>query len=511
MRTPLLLVVVLLSACSMFDKRIPGSCESDSECPVGMHCATDPFFKYLCVMPDGTWPGYCSAANPCPQHKDALQCAATGPYAGHCVLPSGELPSYETLPSDGGAPGDAGTGGAGGQVSTDAGDDGRVSTGGVAPAGGHATGGAGGGATGGVAGIAGGVGTGGIVATGGAGTGGVRDCHSGVTCMSPTPACAQSGACVECAGNGDCKDPTRPICAQSGVCVSCGAQSAGATACSAKDPSRPACLSSGACAECATSADCLSTTNPICTAAHVCGLCTRDSECTGIGPGICMGHQDGRCASDNETIFVRSTCGGGANGTTTNPYCSITDAVAAVRPGRALIAVTGSVLGGTIAPSSAGQVSIIGGTLGALDVASGANLYLRNVTIGPNPTVGLTARSSSVLVMDGVIVDGNKGGGILIDGATFKVSRSVISNNGPGSDGPIVWGGVLISAVSSVGGGALLDHVSIIDNKQVGVTCAAGINGVGVLATGNAGGVQVAPGCGMWSPCSTPSADCGAP
>jgi len=110
MRSLLLSAVMLLGACSVFDKRIPGSCVSDNECSTGLHCATDDMFRALCVEPDGTWPGYCSDNYPCPTHKDPLQCATTGPYAGHCVLLNGQVPYYETIPT-----GDGGTGGAGGQ------------------------------------------------------------------------------------------------------------------------------------------------------------------------------------------------------------------------------------------------------------------------------------------------------------------------------------------------------------------------------------------------------------
>jgi len=182
-----------------------------------------------------------------------------------------------------------------------------------------------------------------------------------------------------------------------------------------------------------------------------------------------------------------------------------------VRVGRTVIAVSGSVLGGQLAATVAGQVSVIGGTTGALDIAPAANVYLRGLTIGPGPTVGLTARKDSTLVVDQVIVDGNKGGGVLLDGAIFKFSRTTISSNGPGTDGTTIWGGVLVRAVSSTLPQAVFDHVSIVDNKNVGLTCGAGVNGIAVLAKGNAGGVQVGSGCGLWAPCSTPSADCGAP
>jgi len=222
-----------------------------------------------------------------------------------------------------------------------------------------------------------------------------------------------------------------------------------------------------------------------------------------------MAHQNGRCASDDETIYVRSDCASGAAGTSSSPACSVAEAAKLVRVGRTVISVSGSVLGGTI-PTTPSQVSVIGGTTSGLELAPGANVYVRGVHIGPSPAVGLTGRKDSVLIADSIVVDGNIGGGLLLDGSSFKISRSTISNNGPGQDGTIVWGGVLVRSVGA-SGAASLDHVSIINNKQVGLTCDGGIFATGVLATGNVGGVDVAHACGMWNACTVPSPDCGAP
>jgi len=144
-----------------------------------------------------------------------------------------------------------------------------------------------------------------------------------------------------------------------------------------------------------------------------------------------------------------------------------------------------------------------------LDVVSGA-VFIRNVKIGPSATIGMAARKDATLLVSKVTIDGNQGGGLLIDGAAFNFSNSTVSNNGPGQIGSTAWGGIFVRAVTSSGGDGTIDHLSVVNNKQIGVTCADGVFGNAIFAAGNAGGIQVASTCGLWTPCAAPGPTCGA-
>jgi hypothetical protein len=63
------------------------------------------------------------------------------------------------------------------------------------------------------------------------------------------------------------------------------------------------------------------------------------------------------------------------------------------------------------------------------------------------------------------------------------------------------------------GGPTTLLLVTISDNKQVGLVCSASLAasnaGLGVLATGNVGNIDISSLCGI-APCAVGSAECGA-
>jgi len=235
-----------------------------------------------------------------------------------------------------------------------------------------------------------------------------------------------------------------------------------------------------------------------------------------------MSHQDGRCAADAETIYVEQSAhcvapSAGGAGTSSAPVCSLADAFGFLSSKRKVITVKGpSAVGGGALDSALGQVTVVGKAGAVLSGVGSAvldvsgTLYIRNVKIGPSATVGLAARKGATLLGSKLVIDGNQGGGVLIDGASFNISNSTISNNGPGQTGTAVWGGVLVLSVSTSGGDGTLRLVSVIDNKQVGVTCGDGILADGLYASGNAGGVQVNPNCGLWKACTAPGPTCGA-
>ena len=150
----------------------------------------------------------------------------------------------------------------------------------------------------------------------------------GAGCPASAPQCdPSSGSCVQCIQNSDCtKDPTKAFCFQN-QCVGCGSVPAGtggndagastdggstdggAAGTGPCTGATPVCATTGTiagqCVGCASNADCGGPT-PICSPANTCTACTSDTQCAAIpgGPGVCMFHQDGRCASDAETIYV---------------------------------------------------------------------------------------------------------------------------------------------------------------------------------------------------------------
>jgi len=210
----------------------------------------------------------------------------------------------------------------------------------------------------------------------------------------------------------------------------------------------------------------------------------------------------------------------GGTGSASVPVCSLADAISLVAAKRRVVSVSGpnAVGGGTLNGIGTDQLTVVGKSSAVLsgvgsavvDVTSDARLLIRNVKIGPSATVGLAARKGATLLASKTVIDSNQGGGVLIDGASFNISNSTISNNGPGQTGAAIWGGVLVLSVSSSGGDGTLDHVSVIDNRQVGVSCADGILANGLFVAGNTGGVQVAATCGSWKACTPPGPMCGA-
>jgi hypothetical protein len=357
-------------------------------------------------------------------------------------------------------------------------------------------------------------------------------------------ACTQSPRPGRCEKNSDCMggqicdlDPTPQ---GNGRCVTVALSDGGADSsdggldaqsCSACAGSTSACVR-GACVECATSADCLSdTTKPICDAStNSCVACSSDDQCVaklGANPGVCMSHQDGRCATDAETIYVQNLAGCTATfvneqgGTATVPYCSMEPALASVADSRAVVVVRGTVNASTLIfqrSATSPETSIIGqqsatiasGAQPGLNIQSGA-VYVRGVTLSSSASTGINAVSGNpglvALRLDTVTVNNCQQGGVLLDGATFDIRNTTVTNNGPGQQGAISWGGILVNSLPA-SGSTQLSLVTIENNKAPGMECADPITGIGVFATGNST-ADIGSTCGV-SSCSPMSATCGA-
>ena len=328
-------------------------------------------------------------------------------------------------------------------------------------------------------------------------------------CPAATPACeVDSGRCLECLGDGDCvRDAARSFCV-TGLCVGCAG--AGGSACAARDSTKPICD----------------------TVASVCVACSRDEECMAKagGPGVCMFHLDGHCASDAEAVYVGTkvtgTCSDSAAnaGSSQVPYCTAQNGIdAAKTAGKPVVVMMGQVQGVFTGVALSAPLTVVGknAVIAPEDYSDGigiisGEIYLRSLTVAGNPSgvtgIGINVQAAAgatvVLHMDGCTVKDNPGGGILLAGAGFDIRNSTVTRNGPGqTTGGTSWGGIRVESLPA-GGQASLDLVTIKDNLAPGLSCSAGIQGQGVLASGNAL-LDIANSCGVLS-CPAPGPVCGA-
>jgi hypothetical protein len=351
------------------------------------------------------------------------------------------------------------------------------------------------------------------------------DCSSGQVCnLAPTiqgdgrcvsPSSLDGGGDVGTTdGGADAANDGEP---DANTCAGCGG-------------STPLCLQ-GSCVQCLASSDCNGDrTKPICdTTAHTCTACSSDSQCVAKfgsagNPGICMSQIDGHCATDAETVYVQNVAGCTATyvndqgGTSTAPYCSMDPIGLAANDTHSLVVVRGTVAAGswTYARGTGHpETSIVGQQTAAIasSTSPGFNMssglvYIRAVKFSPSASQGISA-TGGTLQLDTVVVDSCQGGGILLNGAAFDISNTTVTNNGPGQQGTTFWGGIFVNAPPATGP-AQLNLVTIQGNNQIGLDCSTGIQGSGVFATGNTGGVDVSPSCNITT-CASPGAGCGAP
>jgi hypothetical protein len=338
-------------------------------------------------------------------------------------------------------------------------------------------------------------------------------------CTGTTPLCnPTTGVCGACLTDSDCKLDTTPACVD-GHCASCALAPPGK--CASIKPNSPTCGPTGACVECLTSADCtLAAARPICnTATHVCRPCTADNECAARGPndpGICLDNRGGTCATEAEVIVVSSGAGCGAVGNRATPLCLPQDALGLINANRAVVAIHGTVAGfnwilssDTPALTVVGKETavIAGGAQSSIRIEGPGDVLVRGVTVRSCDVAGVVATAGATLRLRDAYIEGNRGGGILLDGAHFEIRNTTVVDNGPGLTGATSWGGIL--ALSITGTPARLDNVSIKNNKQVGLACAAAVAGAGVYAKNNAGGIDVQDTCAITT-CDPESATCGA-
>jgi hypothetical protein len=237
---------------------------------------------------------------------------------------------------------------------------------------------------------------------------------------------------------------------------------------------------------------------------------------------VCLAHQDGRCASEAETIYVQqtATCVATADptaGSATTPFCGLDKGAVALSPTRRLFVVRGTVQGtawtlqGTATDpqiSLVGQQTAVlaGGASPGLRIV-GANLFCRALKITRSVDVGIVVSGAATLRLEDSSVDNNGGGGVLLQQSSFDLRNVTVSDNGPGTLNLATWGGIAI-VDPPANGSKRLQRVSIVQNKGPGLSCSTVVDGDGVRADQNST-VDVNPTCGVTS-CGAPSATCGA-
>jgi hypothetical protein len=367
-------------------------------------------------------------------------------------------------------------------------------------------------------------------------------CGNDDDCVSPEARFCVQGVCVACKTAAECSGGS-PVCSSAHACVSCAAALAGcpssAPACEAISGQCFECLANRDCAgksgkplctnrkcgECASSTDCTATSKPICdTSASACVACTTDSQCQarGSGSGVCL--SDGHCATSAETVYVGRTTIGACSDTAANagsiesPFCTAGKSIAA---GKAVVIVLGSLadsfaLGVLDAPlvivgrngvvtarADTDGISLIAGDLSLRSLSITGNL---SSSQGIGIDVQATTLRAATLHIDGCTISKHADGGIFLSGAAFDVRNSTVVSNGAGqtADG-IVWSGIRVDKLPP-SGPTTLGLVTISDNASTGLSCAAAIQGQGVLATGNP--TNVTTSCGFES-CPAASTGCG--
>jgi hypothetical protein len=234
---------------------------------------------------------------------------------------------------------------------------------------------------------------------------------------------------------------------------------------------------------------------------------------------------DGHCATDTETVYVgtigTAICSDTASnaGSAQTPYCTdqigISSAKSKAKP---LVVMTGSLTGSfTVSPTVpltvVGKAAVITPTAftDGVTVTSG-EIYLRNLTVQGSAStstgIGISAGVGVTLHMDTCLVKNNPSGGILLNGASFDIKNTTITGNGPNNAGAS-WGGVYVQSLPA-GGSTNLDLVTVQGNVGGGLSCTGGIQGIGVLSTGNTSTTtQISTLCAVTA-CTTTSTTCGA-
>jgi hypothetical protein len=304
------------------------------------------------------------------------------------------------------------------------------------------------------------------------------DCGSGVCDNRDggTFMCGPTDGSVDTDGSIDGGDTGPPKCMSNSDCVDMG--------------TRNVCnMDTGKCEECLSDDHCMDATKPICNLPMmVCERCTMDSQCVAKvpSPGVCMFHQDGRCATDSETIYVESKTGclsapTPTGGTSATPFCKLQDALSALGDRRLFVVRGSGDVGNTsIQNLPGGQISIVGpGTRITAAVGSpgfrvaGNDVFVRGLKIlgDAGTDIGIVADSGATIRLDSVTVENMSKGGLRVIAAGYEIVNCLLDGNGGAiDDGGRFIGGAFLGAAS----GSQLARFAfntVVSNNDKGVIC----------------------------------------
>lgn len=234
-----------------------------------------------------------------------------------------------------------------------------------------------------------------------------------------------------------------------------------------------------------------------------------------------MSHQDGRCATDTETIYAdnnTAVCAPSTCGTAATPCCDPQAAFGALSATRRLIVIRGTAKGFTYGGSSLGsQVTVVGQNtanlypdpssayLNCVAISNGADVYMRDFQCNTNYNVaGVQVNSATIHLLRAVIF--NSGGGIALESSNFEIIDTILSNNSSGDLGGHAFGGIYVDNPPATGL-KLLQRITLKDiNSPTDIGCSSGpITSSGIYAPDNKG---ISPACGITT-CTALSATCG--
>lgn len=234
-----------------------------------------------------------------------------------------------------------------------------------------------------------------------------------------------------------------------------------------KNSAFAACAGTGACVECtSTAAQACTGGKPVCHTDNTCRRCGNDNECNGKGPAVCMDHDDGRCATDAETVTVQ----GG------NLQSAVDQVVAGTKK---VVVFSGTVTAAQF--PGPGALVLVG---------KGGSAVVRQASIEMNPPAAIRL-SGGTTYARGFRVTLSPGA-ILVNGAAFDFRNLEVSENGSGTFGTSKWGGIL---VNEPGTPAKMRNVSINANSQNGMVCSEAIDIDSTVTAMNNVGEQIAAEC----------------
>jgi len=228
-----------------------------------------------------------------------------------------------------------------------------------------------------------------------------------------------------CVDNGDCDDPGAPFCDDvSGECVACDGVMDPDAACAEADPEVPLCIE-GVCAQCTAEDDAAcGDLTPTCDVdTNTCVGCAEHEQC----PDSACNIAEGNCFDPDQTSHVDGDMDcGGADGSESDPYCTISDAllnadgdvliIVHERNLNPIIYLESNVISTSVALfSPPGDVVVVQGSVApAFSISGSGNLYLRGLAVSGGTGAGLGVNGQAWIEKSRIT--NNSGGGIVVDG-----------------------------------------------------------------------------------------------